>query len=146
MFPTTIVYVKVITPYECYIKFIITEHEDRRPEGEVIINLIWYSTSRRVIINIFHERQNLCWCLMLLLPFCQHFGEGKRCFLVVCFDGRFYIWPLVSRSQTQPLCYATGKGLVDLMYISSSIVFTEFRWAISSHKTVNYIHRPHVSQ
>ena len=33
---------------------------------------------------------------------------------------------LVSCSQTQPLCYATGKGLVDLLYISSSSVFTEF--------------------
>ena len=25
---------------------------------------------------------------MLLISFCQHFGEGKRYFLVVCFDGR----------------------------------------------------------
>ena len=44
-------------------------------------------------VNIFHERQNLFWCLMLLLPFCQHFGEGKHCFLVIRIDGRFYIWP-----------------------------------------------------
>ena len=26
--------------YECYIRFIITEHEGCRPEGEVIVNLI----------------------------------------------------------------------------------------------------------
>ena len=35
-----IMQVKVITPHECYIKFIIMEHEGRRLEGEVIINLI----------------------------------------------------------------------------------------------------------
>ena len=35
-----VLYVKVITPYECYIRFIITEHECRRPEGKVIIILI----------------------------------------------------------------------------------------------------------
>ena len=34
------IYVYVITPYECYIRFIITEHEGHRPKGEVIIILI----------------------------------------------------------------------------------------------------------
>ena len=34
------IYVYVITPFECYIRFIITEPEGHRPKGEVIINLI----------------------------------------------------------------------------------------------------------
>ena len=34
------IYVYVMSCHECYIRFIITEHEGHRPEGEVIISLI----------------------------------------------------------------------------------------------------------
>ena len=70
--------------YECYIRFIITKAWGplARGQGDYIS-----------IINIFPEKQNLCWCLLLLLPLCLHFSEGKRCFLVVCVDSRFYISP-----------------------------------------------------
>ena len=48
---------------------------------------------------------------------------------------------LVLHSQAQPLL-CNGKGLVDLLYISSSSVFTEFQWAISGLQTANDIHKP----
>ena len=94
-----------------YTLFIITSPSGLWSLCSVIINMI-YRTLRRVIINIFLERQNQCWCLLLLLPFCRHFREGiKHCFLVVCFDGRFYIWPQGAISDFKTVVY------FDILYI-----------------------------
>ena len=53
------IYVYIIIHLRGLYQIYIHRQKGRRPESEVIINLI-YSTSRHVIINIFSERLNLC--------------------------------------------------------------------------------------